>query len=219
MFSILMPTKNRQNHIEKAVNSVLNQTYQDFELIIKDGGEPVFNILKKDKRIKYIYSFDNGISQAVNEALRLASGNIFLWANDDDCLLPDALEKILSKINGYQWGYGKIKILKDGKEVSQMGSFCDLTTLLKANYIPQPTVFWTREAFNKVGFFDEDLLFTQDYDYWIRLMINFPKFCFIDDFLAEYNLHQDQILYKFSAKQNEEAFKIRKKYESLNFRN
>lgn len=213
-FSVIMPSFNRADRIFQSVESVLNQAYTDWELIIKEGGKGEgFDVIKHllyDKRIKYFYSQDRGISEAVNIAMREARGDIFIWCNDDDLLLPNALKTITDKIGEYKWGYGKIRMMKNGVRVREMGYPVEIHQLKSGNVIPQPAVFWTRETFEKIGYMNESMQYSQDFEYWVRLMKEYPKYCFIDEILAEYTLHDGQILNKLKDKQLIEAEKVYK---------
>lgn len=207
--SIIMPTYNRPTYIKGAVKSILSQSYTDWELIIKEGGPGLgysaVNNLLVDKRIIYVYSHDTGISNAFNTGLKLASGEIFMWANDDDILLSNTINLVINNIKQYQWGYGRIKFIKNGKPVSDFGHAGTLDQLKRGNFIPQPAVFWTRQAFERIGYMNETYKFSQDYDYWLRLMKEYPDYYYTDEILAHYNLHDDQILTKYKSEQLQQA--------------
>ena len=208
-----MPTFNREKMIKKSVLSVLGQTHKDLELIIKEGGEGKgYEAIKdiKDKRLIYIYSHDTGISHAFNIGLKLASGDVFMWCNDDDILLPETLEIVSNRIGDKMWGYGRIEMYKDGVKKGEMGSPATLNDLRRFNPIPQPAVFWRREAFEKVGYMDETMKYAQDFDYWVRLMKEYPDYVFIDKVLAHYTLHDDQILSKAKSEQTRYALQVQK---------
>ena len=211
-FSIVMPSFNRPDMILRSVQSVLDQTYTNLELIIKESGEgkgydSIKHVLS-DKRIKYLYSRDRGISEAVNIALRSSTGDIFMWCNDDDLLLPSTLQTVVDNIKDYKWGYGKIYMFRDGRKCGEMGYPVELHQLKKGNLIPQPAVFWTREAFKKIGYMNEAMPYSQDFEYWVRLMKEYPKYCFIDSILAHYTIHDGQILNKAKNAQLAEAEKV-----------
>jgi glycosyltransferase involved in cell wall biosynthesis len=187
-----------------------SQTYQDWELVIKEGGngeghEMIFDLIADDRRIIYVNSKDRGITDAMNQGMRIASGDVFMWANDDDMLLPDALETVAREINGYPWGHGKIKMTKGGKFAGEMGGPVTIEQMKSGNKIPQPSVFWTREAYNHIGEMSEEQDLVSDYEYWCRLLKNFPDYKFIDQYLAEYRLHDDQITHKILPEQSRQA--------------
>lgn len=206
-FSVLMPTFNRPTFLRKAVEAVLAQTYQNWQLIIKEGGDKaVFNTLDglDLSKITLIYSKDNGITDAMNQAMRISNGDVFIWANDDDLLEPTALETIVNNIGDHEWGFAKM-ITSNG---TVCGCPCDIEGLKKGNLICQPTVFWTRHAFTVLGDMNEELDLVSDYDYWVRLMKEF-KPVFIDQVIARYTIHPNQTTQVQAAVQSKQASIVR----------
>jgi len=185
-FSVLMPTLNRPSFVVKAVDAVLSQQGVAFELIVKDGGMPIQSILPKDPRLIYIHSEDDGITQAVNMAMRQATGDIFCWANDDDLMMEGTLRTVEDSIGDHKWLYGKV-IYGDREH----GQAWDYEKLKNGNYIPAPAAFWTREALETVGNLDESLDLASDYEYWLRLGAEFEP-VFIDKCLAYFTVHPEQ---------------------------
>lgn len=211
MISVIMPSMNRATHIRGAVEAVLAQTYTDWELIIKEGGigegYDAIKDLLTDKRITYIYSHDTGISNAFNIGLKLASGEIFNWANDDDRLLPNTFEKVIASIGDKEWLYGKIAFCRGEQKVGEMGHAGAFEQLKSGNFVPQPSVFWTRKALERIGYMNENLKYAQDYEYWLKLMQHFEP-VFIDEILANYHFHPDQILAQHMDEQRLQARQV-----------
>jgi len=206
-FSILMPTFNRPTFLRKAVEAIIAQTYTDWELIVKEGGDKdVFKALEglDLSKVTLIFNKDNGITDAMNQMLHFGSGDYFIWANDDDLLLPNALEIIANNVSGYEWGFAKIKTT----EGSIHGCPCDIEGLKKGNLICQPTVFWSRNAFHIIGDMNEDFDLVSDYEYWIRLMKEFSPI-FIDEVIATYTIHPQQTTKTQSALQDRQASIVR----------
>ena len=102
-FSIIISTYNRANILPRAIRSVLNQTFQDFELIIVDDGstDNTEKLIKNfnDKRMIYLKHKENkGVYAGINTGLKAAKGDFVITLGDDDDLYPDALESVFSKI-------------------------------------------------------------------------------------------------------------------------
>lgn len=203
-----MPTFNRRDLILESVNSVLSQDYDDFELIIKDGGEPIFDILPKDPRIKYIWGKDRGITDAMNQAMKIAEGDVFNWCNDDDLMKEGTLKYISENLGDSKWCFGKIE--QSNGEVS--GRAWNLNEMLRRNIVPQPSVFWTREAMNEVGLMSEDEDLVSDYEYWLRLGSKFEPL-FLDRVMALYRIHPNQITATIPQEQLAQAGRVAKRYE------
>lgn len=204
-----MPTKNRPEFIRKAVDAILAQDVE-LELLIKDGGESIKDLLPDDNRILYFHAEDGGITPALNSLLKVSSGNIYCWANDDDVILPGTLKYVEDNIGESQWMYGLI-LMTNGVSSNIWGKEWDYERLKKENFVPQPAVFWTRKARAEAGEFDETNDLVSDYEYWLRLGSMFtPKFT--DRIMAEYTLHKDQITQKISDEQLRQAENVRLKY-------
>jgi len=116
VFSIILPTYNRAHLLHRAIQSVINQTYENFELIIVDDGSTDFTheVVKifNDQRIIYVRHEQNkGVTAAYNTGLRLARGKYITFLGDDDELLPNALETAINKFNEILSKVGRIDVL------------------------------------------------------------------------------------------------------------
>lgn len=208
--SVLIPTFNRPQFIRGAVDAILSQDYDNFEIIIKDGGDSIEHLLPKDDRIKYIWNKDRGITDAMNQAMRVATGDLFVWANDDDRITPGTFKYVVDNIGDAKWAYGYIN-MTNGRENITWGQPWNYETLKLTNIVPQPSVYWTREAYEKVGEMCEEQDLTSDYEYWLRLGKHFePKF--FNRIMADYTLHKDQITQKIMGEQLRQANETKKKY-------
>ncbi len=102
--SVIIPVYNSEKFIERTVNSVLNQTFDDFEIILVDDGSSdnslkVINTLAmKDKRIKAIHQENSGVSNARNTGMMHSSGKYFIFCDSDDEFLPDAFQVYMTNL-------------------------------------------------------------------------------------------------------------------------
>lgn len=210
-FSILCPTQlsqTRSQYILEAIESVRSQTYPNWELIIKaDKIIADLSILQGQdlKNISVILNKDNGITDAMNQMLRFATGDIFMWMNDDDKLLPHTMQTIIDNIGHYEWGFGRMETNKGIR-----GEDSDLSLMKQANYVSQPTVFWTQKAYEEIGEMSNEQDLVCDYDYWVRLMRRYHH-AFIKEPIAWYRFHEDQITSKMSREQVRQAEIVRSK--------
>ncbi len=186
--SVVMPSFNTVDYIERAIRSVVEQDYPKIELFIKDGGsnDGTLDIIKYyaekfPKIIKWVSSKDEGQTDAINIGLKNVSGDILAYLNSDDVYKKDAFKKIgkfFAETPQIMWTYGKCDIIDgDDREIRKwitgyknfwLQSF-SYTTLLILNYISQMGVFFRKEAFKEVGDFDKSQHYVMDYDYWLRL--------------------------------------------------
>ena len=177
LVSILMPVYNYGNRLNHTLNSVFKQTYTNYEIIIVDDGSTDEYIkiklkqLEEVERIKVIYKENGGPSSARNEAFKNCNGNFILPLDSDDMIAPDYIKTCVG-------------ILKNRPEISPV--YCDTVhvgqmqglekrpewskeRLIKGPFIVNCSMF-TRESFEKVKGYDEDLFGWEDYDMWIRMM-------------------------------------------------
>ncbi len=102
LFSIIVPIFKVEDYLHRCVDSVLNQSFLDYELILVDDGSPdncpkiCDDYAQKDKRIKVIHKNNGGLSDARNSGLNIASGEYVLFLDSDDSYLDGALEKLAS---------------------------------------------------------------------------------------------------------------------------
>ena len=105
--TVIMPTYNRANLIEKSIESVLNQTLKDFEFFILDDGstdntKEVIQKYLNDSRVKYLYHENQGEAETVNWGWSLASGEYFTQVNSDDTITPDSLEVMVKALDKHK---------------------------------------------------------------------------------------------------------------------
>ena len=180
-FSVIVPTFNRKNLLKKAVDSVLNQTFHDFELIIiDDGSADGTNKLigsYDDSRIKYIYQDNAGVSSARNSGLSIASGTFVAFLDSDDFWVPEKLEKTHENIQRFPrisifhteeiW-YRNGKLLNQKKKHKKPSGLV-YTNALALCCISISTAVIKKDVFESVGCFDENMEACEDYDFWLRV--------------------------------------------------
>ncbi len=179
--SIVIPTYNRASLIKEAIKSILEQTYQDFEIIVVDDGSTDNTretVIALSDKIVYVYQQNQGRSHARNEAIKLARGKYIGFLDSDDLYLPNKLEKqvaLLEKELDYGMVYtSAICIDEKGNETSivykatssgriyrEVAFFYPVTVLL-------PTVMIRAEVLAKLGGFDEKMERFEDTDMWRR---------------------------------------------------
>ena len=207
--SVIIPTYNRANLVDKAIKSVLSQTYQDFEIIVIDDGstDNTEEIIRgfKDKRVKYIkkYKKNRGISATRNIGIKVARGKYIASLDSDDEWLPDKLDKQIKILQDGPPELGVVYsnscyIDESGKNINKLPKPKKLEgyiyeDLLGGNYVGTPsTVLIRKECFHRVGLFDDLLNAQADWDMWIRIA-KYYRFALIKIPLVKYRLHSDQL--------------------------
>lgn len=200
--SIITPSYNQADFIEETILSVLEQGYPRLEYFVMDGGsnDGTVDILKKyGKHIQWISQKDRGQSDAINRGFRRASGEILAYINSDDRYEPGALLAVGEYLREHPqafWVTGKCRnIDPQGHEVRKLVreyknfwlSLRSYKILLVIDYISQPATFWRRLVIDQIGFFDESLHFTMDYDYSLRVGRLF-KLWVVDSYLASFRI-------------------------------
>lgn len=203
--SIIIPTYNRAMSIGRTIQSALNQTYKDFELIIVDdnSSDNIHEILSTydDSRIKYIKHHTNrGAPAARNTGIKNSNGEFIALLDDDDEWLPQKLEKQIKLFDSTKktvgMVYGGYEIVNNtGKVVktllpSKKGDLFHV--LLKSNVIGSPTNLIKRECFEKIHYCDESLKSCQDWDLWLKIAKNY-EIEYVPEILARYNLSDSSI--------------------------
>ncbi len=206
--SVIIPTYNRAHLIGRAINSVLNQTHQGFELIVVDDGstdnteDVTKEFQQKDERVIYLRHKQNkGGSAARNTGIKASKGKYIAFLDSDDEWLPEKLEKQINMFNIVPDNIGLIycgyyKILeKNGeilKEIIPIYKGDAYIKMLKRCILGSPTPLVRKNCFERVGLFDENLPSCQDWDMWIRVA-KYYNFDFIKESLAKYYIHGNQI--------------------------
>jgi FkbM family methyltransferase len=194
--SIVVPTYNAAKYITATLDSILSQDV-DLECLVMDGGstDGTVDILRGyGNRIAWVSEKDRGQSHAINKGMRLAQGDILAYLCASDVYLPGALSKVVAYFEAHrqcQWFYGKCQLIDAAGNMGEIPSVpFNFTQLLGGNYIPQPATFWRCNLLDKIGYFDEHLDYTMDYDYWLRVGKTTHPDCF-PEYLAVFRIHPD----------------------------
>lgn len=191
--SVVIPTYNTAKYISEAIESVLAQTYKDFEIIVVDDGstDNTKEVLQPCiEQIRYIYQGNGGRASARNTGIKAARGRYVAFLDSDDMWTPGKLEKQVDIMEGNEnidFLFGdKQRFSDDGTTIiSSMFKkhhydetfFGDPLyvrdahkKLLETSFIPTGTVIMRKECFDKSGLFDETI-YTEDYEFWLRIAL------------------------------------------------
>lgn len=213
LVSVVIPTYNRADLLPRAIKSVLNQTFQNFELIIVDDGSVddtkriVKKFIKMSNKINYIYQENRGESAARNLGKEKTKGNYIAFLDSDDEWLSEKLEKQIklfqqSKFSenlGFVGCYGFV--VKDNNQSKNNPFFIHRIPNFRGNILKEilsfccifspSSVLIKREAIINEKF-DENIKLGPDWDMWIRIAQKYD-FDFVEEPLFKYYLHQENI--------------------------
>jgi glycosyltransferase involved in cell wall biosynthesis len=224
--SIITPSYNQAEFIERTIQSILGQNYPDLEYIIMDGGstDGTIEILKKySDKIIWKSEKDNGQSDAINKGLRLATGNIVAFLNSDDTYQPMTISKVVDffkKNPDKKWVYGKCRIINE-KDVEIRKPITiyknillknySFSKLLSENFISQPATFWKKELHDEIGYFNEDEHFCMDYEFWLRIGGKYPAGV-INQYLANFRYYSNSKSGSVNKKQFLDELRLAQKF-------
>ena len=199
--SIVLPVYNGKDRILEAVNSIINQTYEDFELIIVDdcSNDGTDKVLKKieetDKRVKVITNSKNlKLPSSLNVGFANAKGEFYTWTSDDNLFAPTAIKtmvEFLEKNKNYGMVYcNTILIDASGNEIRK-NALPDAEEIIYKNTVGACFLYRSSIA-KKVGVYDKSLFLAEDYDYWIRIYKE-SMIKHLEDYLYYYRIHEKSL--------------------------
>ena len=202
LVSIVTPSFNHGQFLERTMQSVLQQNYPNLEYIVQDGGstDGTVQILEKYRtKLKSAVSRpDGGQANAINLGFQHASGEIMAWLNSDDLLLPGTVSYVARYFLEHPdvdvvYGH-RINIDENDQEIGRWIMPAHDDELLRwADFIPQETLFWRTRIWQKVGAsLDESFQFALDWDLLLRFQDAGAKFARLPRFLGAFRVHAAQ---------------------------
>lgn len=196
MVSVVIPTYNRIKFLKQATDSVLAQTYKDFELIIVDNGstDNTYELISQyhDSRIRYIKQENKGPGTARNRGIKESRHNIVAFLDDDDCWDGEKLHIQLNEMqqdppclisHTQELWYRDDKLLNQKKKHKKQHGYI-FDKCLSTCIVSMSTAMVRKELFAKIGLLDETLPCCEDYDFWLRASVN-HEFLLIDKPLTQ----------------------------------
>jgi glycosyltransferase involved in cell wall biosynthesis len=200
--TIITPSLNQAQYLERTLRSVLDQGYPDLEYIVMDGGstDGSVNILERynDRLAHWQSASDEGQSWAINRAIERATGDVIAYINSDDYYLPGAFDAALPRFEDadVRWVAGACEYLSDDGTLETVWRPKNPRGprprwVREIWYAPQASSFWRRDVFDDFGLLREDLHFVFDAEFGLRLAIGGVSPRIIDDTLAVRFLHDE----------------------------
>ena len=212
--SIITICFNSRDTIARAIESVVNQNYSDLEYIIIDGGstDGTLDVIKRyESKITYIITEpDQGISDAFNKGVKLASGGIIGILNSDDWYEPKILDTVALQLNNKSLDFivGSLRLWSENNHNFVL--FPDKNYQKKIGYkmprLNHPASFFKREVYDSVGLFNLKYKYAMDYDFFARVLSAGKKGVIINQILT--NMSFSGVSDKYAVRAYREGFDI-----------
>lgn len=207
MISVIIPVFNRQDFIQRAIDSVLAQSLKPREIIVVDDGssDNTARVLESyHDSITYLFQENSGVSAARNRGIKHANGRWIALLDSDDVWHPTKLQEqfdyhdrhpgIFISHTGERWIRNNREI-KQKKIHKKPSGWCFNENIDFCKIAPS-TIMIDAKVFEKVGYFDEDLEVCEDYDLWLRILREY-EIALVDSILTtKYAGHDDQLSFK-----------------------
>ncbi len=228
--SVLIPCYNHQDFVSQTINSVMNQTFSDFELIVIDDGSTdnsvaVIKELQNKYKFRFISRSNKGLVPTVNELLSYSRGEYYVLFASDDVMLPNRLERQVAFLDSNpeyavchsctEWIDTQGRFMKTDCICNPSGYI--FPELLKGNFIIAPSAMVRKSVLDDVGIYDESLQI-EDYDMFLRIAHKYP-IGYLQEVLVQYRQHGDNS-YNNPTKfrlMNENVYKILSKWKNSEY--
>lgn len=197
--SIVTPSFNQVDYLEKSILSVLQQSYDNIEYIIIDGGssDGSVEIIKQyqDQLSYWVSEKDDGQTHAIKKGFDIATGDIYAWLNADDAYSMDTVSKAVEYLKYYSEVdliYGnRLAIDEEGrilywKKMLPIGA----NSVFSSMILGQESCFWRRSIYKSVGGLDPKVKFSMDYDFFSRSAQK-GRFHYVPELWAAFRIHED----------------------------
>ena len=203
LVSVIVPCYNHEKYVKETIESIVNQTYKNIELIViddgsKDNSVKIIQELADKYNFTFIHRHNKGLSNTLNEGISLSIGEYICFCASDDFYTIDKIEKQVNFMeinkNDMICYTNMIKFYKNGfkrniQNQKKISGFIFEKLFLQDFWIPAGTVMYKKVVFQKIGLFDNSLD-TEDFDMFLRIAKRF-EIGFIDEFLFFYRAHEN----------------------------
>lgn len=199
LISIVLPVYNGERFLRESINSILSQTYSNWELLILDdcSTDKTPDICKEyaqqDSRIKYIRNESNlRLPRNLNKGFSLAKGTYLTWTSDDNRYRPNALAVMYSALNkneNVHFAFSSMRIMDAEDNDIEKYIVCqkNIKRIVGFNIVGA-CFLYKREVYEAVGDYDHEMILVEDYDYWQRIFMKFKAIA-IPEILYDYRRH------------------------------
>ena len=216
MISIIIPVFNCEKYLGYAIESAIDQTYEDKEIIVVDDGSTDSSLnIALEYDVKTISKPNGGTGSALNAGISAAKGNWIKWLSADDILYIDALDLMMSYISKIPKHdrcifYTPYDYIDENNNITghyqEYPKLEQKTNMLNAFFGNGSTSLIHKSVFDKIGLFKE-LPHSEDYEFWLRALHNGMKMELIPYYTLKYRRHPDQLTNKVGGSLDQEIKK------------
>lgn len=217
--SIVLPTYNGERYIKESIESVIKQTYTDWELIIvndcsTDTTKEIINrYAEADNRIKVISNEINlKLPKSLNIGFGVANSDYLTWTSDDNYYLPDAIDKMVNFLENNpncQMVVADMENIDDAGNVIGKFSIYD-DELMLYNDCVGACFMYRKSAKEAIGNYSPEWFLVEDYEYWLRFLFKYKHIGRISDILYRYRYHENSLTGSRLNEIKEQLHKLRR---------
>lgn len=211
--SIVLPVFNGEDHVRRSIESCLNQTYQNVELILvndasTDGTLKVLNEYS-DRALIINNSRNLKLPKSLNIGHQVATGELCTWTSHDNFYGLNAIERLVKALNENKSDLVYSNFTNIDKNCARIGAYeAEPAWKLLYKNVVGASFLYKRQLFEELGGFDEQLFLLEDYDFWRRAFLSGAKLTPVKEYLYFYRRHTNSL----TAKRREEIEEIKAKY-------
>lgn len=219
--SIVLPTYNGEKYINESVESIIKQTFTDWELIIVNDystdctPQIVHEYERKDSRIKVIDNLNNKkLPASLNIGFKNAEGEYLTWTSDDNIYLPYAIETMVDYLDAHPTEHmvctGMNWIDKGGRFLWKHPKYSNDDMMLRD--LVGASFLYRRHVIEEVGEYDPEMFLVEDYEYWLRILFKYGNIAYINEVLYLYRYHDKSLTETRKNDIHKQLLRLRKKY-------
>lgn len=213
LVSIVLPSFNGEKYIKQSIESCLNQTYKNIELIVVDdcSSDRTPEIVKSfpQENIRYLRNEANlGLAKSLNVGFKQAKGEYLTWASDDNYYSDDAIKTMVEYLDLHPetgFVYSNFYQIDENGDIKKIFRTAGPDEIEMKNCIG-PSFLYRRSVYEEIGGYNPDFFLAEDYEYWLRVNKKF-KINKIEGYLCYYRLHPK------SLRSKNESYKIEEQAE------
>lgn len=215
--SIVLPVYNGQKYLRESIESILKQTYEDYELIIVNDAstdhtlEIAAEYAAKDSRIR-VFSNDHNskLPQSLNNGFAQASGEFYTWTSDDNVMLPDCLERMVETFREHpevDLIYGKQAFIDESGKITGHRKYPKDMDDIYIRDIVGACFMYRKKVQEKLGGYDISKFLVEDYDFWLRAYEQF-RFYYLPEELYLYRNHPGSLTSRRTEDQKQAVIQL-----------